>query len=216
MKRVIFVPAIFLLAFVVFTAIPSHARIGVGIGTGKIVVDEDLKPGTIYTLPSVTIFNTGDETHTYSVRVAYHNDQKEKMPDRTWFSFGPSTFELEPGGSQVVSIRLNLPIRTEPGDYFAYIEGFPSPKSKGDGSTRVGVAAASKLYFTVVPGSTWEGIYFRMLSVWREYDPWPQRMLIAGGVVILLLVARRFLNIEINIRKPTRRHPESSKKESSS
>jgi len=179
----------------------SQGKIGVGVGTGKIVVDQELKPGTIYTLPSITVFNTGDVEAEYGIRIAYHNKQPELLPERDWFIFSPKSFRLKGGESQDVSIKLNLPIRTEPGKYFAYVEGFPNSKS-ADGTTRVGIAAATKLYFTVVPGSALEGIYFKALSLWREFAPWPQR--IAGATIFLLVVfiAKRYLNIEINLRKP--------------
>ncbi|MBE2290767.1 MAG: hypothetical protein IAE95_14535 [Chitinophagaceae bacterium] len=198
--RHVFLVLSFIVAFGYF-AHSSYAKIGVGVGTGKIVVDEDLKPGTIYSLPSLTVFNTGDVESDYSVRVAYHNKQPELMPDENWFEFSPAKFRLKGGESQEVTIRLNLPIRTQPGKYFAYIEGYPMAK-RNDGTTQVGVAAAAKLYFTTVPGSALDGIYFRLLSMWREYEPWPQRILYVLGAILIFLIAKRFLNIEINLRKP--------------
>ncbi|NMC09344.1 hypothetical protein GYA44_03450, partial [Candidatus Microgenomates bacterium] len=48
----------------------AYAGLGVGIGTGKIVVDEKLRSGVIYNLPSLTVVNTGDEESDYSVSVA--------------------------------------------------------------------------------------------------------------------------------------------------
>ena len=49
------------------------AELGVGIGSGKIEVREDLKPGMIYQLPGLSVFNTGDEEANYQMRVSYHN-----------------------------------------------------------------------------------------------------------------------------------------------
>lgn len=193
-----------LLIFLIFLLIlfpqTAAAKIGVGVGTGKIVVDDELKPGTIYELPSLTVFNTGDESSSYEVNVAYHSNQSELRPDKSWFMFTPETFSLDPGESQEVQIRLNLPVRTEPGDYFAYLEGSPVQENEG-GSTVVGIAAAAKLYFTVVPGSFVEGIYFKALSLWNIYAPWPQRVAIGVAVVIAVILIQKFFNIEINLKK---------------
>jgi len=189
---------IFLLLLFPQTAV---AKIGVGVGTGKIVVEDELKPGTIYELPSLTVFNTGDESSSYEVSVAFHSNQPELRPVESWFMFTPETFSLEPGESQEVQIKLNLPVRAEPGDYFAYLEGSPVQENEG-GSTVVGIAAAGKLYFTVVPGSFIEGIYFKILSFWHIYAPWPQRVVVGAVVVIVAILVKRFLNIEINLKKP--------------
>ncbi len=58
---------IFLLCLLIFL-FPTgvvFARIGVGVGTGKITIDENLKPGIIYKLPPLTVVNTGDEASDY-------------------------------------------------------------------------------------------------------------------------------------------------------
>ncbi|MEK7572061.1 MAG: hypothetical protein AAB553_07355 [Patescibacteria group bacterium] len=197
----------FIVLFAVFLALLSFphsvlAKIGVGVGTGKIHVDEKLKPGIIYELPPLTVFNTGDVASDYEVNVAYHEKQPELKPDESWFIFSPEKFHLEPGKSQEVTIKLNLPVRTEPGDYFAYLEGHPYATSK-DGNTTVGIAAAAKLYFTVVPGSFLEGIYFKVLSFWQVYAPWPQRVLIGLFILASILLLKRFFHIQVNLKKPS-------------
>ena len=189
---------IVLLSSVVFSRV--EARIGVGIGTGKIKVSEKLKPGQIYTLPAVTILNTGDEPGTYSVRVTYHEKQKDLEPAEEWFIFSPKEFNLKPGAGQTVEMKLNLPFVMEPGDYFAYVEGYPTKKA-GGGTTTIGVAAATKLYFTVEPANFFQAFYYRIISFWREYQPWTSRI----SITIILLIAfgfiKRYVNIDINFRK---------------
>lgn len=199
----------YILLLIVFAAallsIPeqSLAKIGVGIGTGSIHVDEKLKPGQIYELPPVTILNTGDEEGKYSVQVAYHEKQKELRPDEKWFGFSPSTFTLKPGENQVVKIKLNLPIRMEPGDYFAYVEGYPIEKSV-DGATSIGIAAATKLYFTVVPANIFQALYYKILTFWTVYAPWTNRIAIAILLLLSIGVFKRFFNININVKKSER------------
>lgn len=196
MKKFIFT-VIFL-----FLLFPNNvfARIGVGVGTGKIQVEDKLKPGIIYELPSLTVLNTGDEESDYEVNVSYHEKQPQLRSPQNWFIFSPQKFHLEPGKAQTVTIKLNLPVRTEPGEYFAYLEGHPFKKSVS-GNTTIGVAAAAKLYFTVIPGNFLEGIYYKIASFWKVYSPWPQRVLIGAVIIVLALLFKKFFNIQINLRK---------------
>lgn len=174
-----------------------------GVGTGKIQVDEKLKPGIIYELPFVTVINTGDEPSDYEVDISYHEKQKELLPSKDWFMFSPKEFHLDPGETQPVKITINLPIRTEPGNYFAYIEGHPLKKT-GMGNTTIGVAAAAKLYFTVEPANLFSGVYYKIRSFWEVYKPWPQRIVIGLVAICILLIFKKFFKIQVNMRKPKR------------
>ncbi len=190
-----------LAAFLLFT-FPSlvYATIGVGVGTGKINVTEKLHAGIVYKLPSVTIINTGNEPADYSIDVAYLEKQVEMKPDKDWFSFDPLTFHLDAGQTQKVNITLTLPLKVIPGKYFAYLEGFPTKKA-GGGQTTIGVAAASKLYFEVAPSNIFEGIYYRVLSLWKNNQPYSN---IAGGIVIaavVIVLFRRFFSFEVSVKK---------------
>lgn len=64
------------IGIVLLLPILALARIGVGVGIGKIVVDQPLKPGLIYTLPSLPVLNTGDEPAEYGVSIEYHEGQE--------------------------------------------------------------------------------------------------------------------------------------------
>ncbi|MEK7500333.1 MAG: hypothetical protein AAB649_07085 [Patescibacteria group bacterium] len=176
------------------------ASIGVGVSTGKIVVNDKLKPGIIYQLPSLTVINTGTQESYYEVSIQYHEKQPQLMPSRGWFIFTPHSFRLKPKQIQVVDIKLNLPVQVEPGKYFAYLEAHPTKKVK-NGSTSVGVAAAAKLYFEIIPANIMQGIYYKLISFWNVYAPWPQRAAIAVGIIVVLLVFKKFFNIEINLKK---------------
>jgi len=179
----------------------AYARIGVGVGTGKIVVNDILKPGQIYVLPSLTVLNTGDETSNYKVSITYHEQQPELMPSQSLFIFTPENFELKPGDAQVVNIKLNLPLKIEPGKYFAYLEASPDAKSSTASGTSVGVAAAAKLYFEIAPANIFQAIYYKLVSLWILYSPWTLRGTIFIGLIIIILLLRKFLNINISLRK---------------
>jgi hypothetical protein len=180
------------------------ARVGVGVGIGKIVVDQKLKPGLIYVLPSLPVLNTGDEPGDYGVSIEYHegqetNPQMGLKPKKEWFSFEPSQFHLEPGQAQQVQIKLTLPLKgVKPGNYFAYLEAHPIVKEKA-GQTRVGVAAAAKLYFTVAPANFLVGIYYRIASFFALYSPWSYVVLAIVVLAILIALFRRFFSVKIGI-----------------
>ena len=53
------------------------AKIGVGVGTGRIDVDEELRPGQAYVLPPFNVLNTGDEPANYRVLLSYNENQEE-------------------------------------------------------------------------------------------------------------------------------------------
>lgn len=194
----------FLSLFFIFTGI-SVATIGVGVGTGKIQVDEQLKPGVIYEIPSLTVINTGDEPSEYEVNISYHEKQTELRPPESWFIFTPEQFHLEPGEAQLVTIKLNLPLSMEPGNYFGYLEGHPLVTTES-GNTSIGVAAAAKLYFSVVPTNIWSAIYYKVITFWEVFAPWPQRVSFAIVVLVILVVFKRFFNIQINVKQTEKHH----------
>jgi len=144
MKKIILLSTIVLVTTLLITP-QVLARIGVGVNLGKIEIDEPLKPGGIYNFPSIGVINTGDEPGDYELDVTYHQDQPELRPAKEWFSFSPSSFHLEAGQSQSVAIKLALPVRVKPGDYFAYLEAHPIIKA-GPGTT-IGVELPPKLIF---------------------------------------------------------------------
>jgi hypothetical protein len=179
----------------------SFARIGVGVGTGKIQVDEKLKAGMIYQLPPVTVLNTGDEKSGYQITTAYREEQTELRPPKEWFIFTPEQFDLDPGQVKIVEIKLNLPLKTVPGDYFAYLEASPTAKSTV-GMATIGVAAASKLLFTVAPANLLQSIYYKVVSLWKVYQPWTGRGALTLGILFALILFKKFFRIELNTGKP--------------
>ena len=187
MKKILFL----LLLFIIFPFNLAAGSIGVGVGTGKIEVTEKLKPGIVYKLPAITVLNTGETPSDYSIAISYNENQTELKPDKSWFSFVPMDFYLDPGGAQKVDITMTIPLKVVPGKYFAYIEGFPV-RQPGTGSV-VGVAAASKLYFEIVPTNPIMGMYYRIVSLLKFYSPWPERIVgILAGIVVIMIFGRFF------------------------
>ena len=103
----------------------AQASIGVGVGTGRIQLEEELKPGILYQLPSISVINTGDEAGEYILDVSFRENQSEMRPNVDWFTYKPEKFSLEPGEGKIVEVTLTLPVKTVPGDYFAFLEARP-------------------------------------------------------------------------------------------
>ncbi|MFA6982285.1 MAG: hypothetical protein WC243_04695 [Patescibacteria group bacterium] len=180
-----------------FVSFPrSFAKVGVGVNVGIIQVSEILKAGMIYDLPPVTVINTGDEPSNYGLSIAHRSGQKQLIPEDSWFTFEPESFYLEPEQTGLVRIKVQLPLKTEPGDYFAFLEAQPTSTVKRGGAS-VGVAAASKLFFTVAPANIFLGIFYRLSAIWTRSMPWSA--IIAGilGLGILIAILRKFIHIEI-------------------
>ncbi len=174
------------------------AKLGVGVGLGKINIDEELSPGGIYKLPAVPVLNTGDEAADYEVEVTFLSEQEQEQPDAKWFSFTPQSFHLEPGKSQTVEVSMTLPVGTRPGDYFAFLEAHPV--KKGEGVT-IGIAAATKLNFTVKPAGILGAIIERIRTFLENNSPASYYVLGAAGVVVLTLIGRRYIDLRIGVKR---------------
>ena len=193
--------AILIVGLSLIVPILALAKIGVGVGTGKIVMDQTLKPGLIYTLPTLVVLNTGDEPSDYEVSITYRENQPELKPSKEWFSFKPSKFYLEPGKNQAIQIKLSLPVNgAKPGNYFAFLESHPVKKTVNDGGTSVGVAAAAKLYFTVEPANFFVGVYYRLTSIFTLYAPWSYVVLAVLVAALLVTLSRRYFSFNIGIK----------------
>jgi hypothetical protein len=199
-KKILIAVILVTLVIGFFPVTKALARIGVGVATGKIIVQEKLKPGIIYHLPPLTVVNTGDVPSDYAVTTSYFQNQPQLEPPVGWFIFTPDQFHLNPGKVQVVDIKLNLPINAKPGDYYAFLEAHPIQKAKA-GVTVIGIAAAAKLYFTIVPANIFQAIYYKITSFWQLYSPWTNYAAGVVAIIIIVLLIKNFLNVEINLKK---------------
>ena len=191
--------AVAALCFLFLSYAVASAKIGVGMGAGEIRLTEPVKPGGIYDLPNLRIFNTGDQVTTYGMDIAYHQDHPELRPAQSWFSFNPATFTLEAGNSQEVHVTMIVPVGAKPGDYFAFIES--GPVASNAPGTSVGVAVAAKLFFTVVPASIWQAIGYRVSAFFDAYSPWSWGGLGLTVLIVLIVIFRKFFSFNIAVRK---------------
>lgn len=177
------------------------ANVGVGVGLGKVVLDAPLKPGTIYDLPTLPVINTGDETTEYEAFIEYQENVPELRPGRDWVTFTPRTFSLEPGKVQPVTMTLRVPVNAKPGDYYAFLEARPLRKARTTGGASVGVAAASKFYFTVAPSNIFQAVLYRAISLITRYKPWTYIVFGLIGFVFLAAAFKKFFKLEFAISR---------------
>lgn len=173
--------------------------VGVGVNTGKISVDEQLTPGGMYKIRSITVLNTGDEAGDYSVRVQYLHGQNELRPPEEWVVFEPDTFHLNPGESEIVEIRLNIPLDAEPGEYFCLLEAHPISE---EGGFSIGVAAATKLYFSVKYANIFFAALNKLSSRLSATAPASFIIIIAAMAIALIMVLRRYISLEVKRKRP--------------
>jgi len=180
----------------------ATATVWVGVGSGKITVQQTLMPGGIYNLPPVPVLNTGSQKSTYLMSIEYLQNQPEREPPKAWFAFSPKTFSLKSQGVKSINITLTIPVKTKPGNYFAYIQVHPV-QINTSGQTRINIAAAAKLYFTVAPANIFQAIYYRSLSFITQYAPWTYIIFGLIALVILIKLFRRFFsfNIGLSVKK---------------
>lgn len=176
------------------SASAAMAKVGVGVGLGKVNIDEPLSPGGIYNLPTLPVLNTGDEAGEYEVEITYLSEQEELRPTQEWFTFSPQTFPLGAGESQQVEVSLILPVDTRPGDYFAFLEAHPLTSGEG---VSIGVAAATKLNFTVKPSGVLGAAIERIRSLFETNAPTSYYILGIAGGLILIALGRRHLDVKV-------------------
>ena len=173
---------------------------GVGVNVGKIQVDETVSPGGSYTLPSIGVINTGHDAAEYSLRIIYEFEQTALEPAEDWFSFNPGRFRLEPNQSQSVEIVLKLPLTVRPGDYFTFIQAYVvSEVGQGDGWVVVGVAAATRLNFTVKPSNVFSASFLWSFHRFRDASPFSWIGVGIVGALVLGFVFYKFVPIRIQV-----------------
>ena len=187
---------IFLLVLISLVPIVASARIGVGLGIGKIKISQPLRPGKIYKISSLPIFNTGDEISNYELVIRYHQGQEARSdmglrPAKEWFIFQSKSFSLEPGEVKKIIVKLDLPSKTKPGNYFAYLEAYPLIENKNSNNS-IKIAAAAKLYFTVIPANIFQKVYYQINSFLTLYKHFVWIITIIAIIIIVLIIFRRY------------------------
>jgi hypothetical protein len=61
--------------------------------------------------------------------------------------------------------------------------------------------AAAKLEFEVAPANFISGVYYRIISLFQQYQPWRTIVLAAVSFIVLVNLFKKFFSFEINFKK---------------
>ena len=161
----------------------AAASIGVGIQVGPVRLAGIAHAGQTYDLPPVFVVNTGTEPETVRLEVQRLSKGTGRDVPKSWFKPGQTDVHLDPKQSATIPVQLVVPADATPGPYFSDVVAHGSASIEA-GQATLGVAAATKLKFTVgkaVPAGFWSRL--------------PSPLAWAGGIIVLagggLWLARR-------------------------
>jgi hypothetical protein len=161
----------------------AAASIGVGIQVGPVRLAGIAHAGQTYDLPPVYVVNTGTEPETVRLEVQRLSKGTGRDVPKSWFKPGQTDVHLDPKQSATIPVQLVVPAGARPGPYFSDVVAHGSASIEA-GQATLGVAAATKLQFTVgkaVPAGFWSRL--------------PSPLAWAGGIIVLagggLWLARR-------------------------
>jgi hypothetical protein len=177
----------------------AQAAKGVSINVGSVAVDDVLYPGRSYHLATIAVRNTGTDTDDYTFSFIYAEGQEELRPDASWLVLQPETVTLEPGEQAAIRVGLRLPVKVRPGEYFAFLTAHPVLPAEG--AVAVGVAAAARLRFEVVPASFIQGLMFRAGDWFAKNAPWSYLLAGAAALSLLWTVVRRKFAVSVQVRR---------------
>jgi hypothetical protein len=161
----------------------AAASIGVGIQVGPVRLAGIAHAGQTYDLPPVYVVNTGTEPETVRLDVQRLSKGTGRDVPKAWFRPGQTDVHLDAKQSATIPVQLVVPAEARPGRYFSDVVAHGSASIEA-GQATLGVAAATKLQFTVgkaVPVGFWSRLQSPL--AW------------AGGIIVLagggFLLARR-------------------------
>jgi hypothetical protein len=161
----------------------AAASIGVGIQVGPVRLAGIAHAGQTYDLPPVYVVNTGTEPETVRLDVQRLSKGTGRDVPKAWFKPGQTDVHLDARQSATIPVQLVVPADAKLGPYFSDVVAHGSASIEA-GQATLGVAAATKLQFTVgkaVPAGFWSRL--------------PSPLAWAGVVIVLagggILLARR-------------------------
>jgi uncharacterized membrane protein len=105
---------------------------------------------------SVDVVNTGTEAEAVGMRVERISRGPGRAVPPSWIQFAGPAVQIAPGKATRVSLELVVPGQAKPGEYLSDIVVSGSPAGQA-GTERLGVAAVTKLEFSVSSAPAPEG-----------------------------------------------------------
>jgi hypothetical protein len=157
LRRLLAVPLVVPVALVAlaFFTQTSDASVGVGVQASPVRLGSMAHRGERYAL-SVDVVNTGTEAEAVGMRVERISRGPGRAVPPSWIQFAGPAVQIAPGKATRVSLELVVPGQAKPGEYLSDIVVSGSPAGQA-GTERLGVAAVTKLEFSVSSAPAPEG-----------------------------------------------------------
>jgi hypothetical protein len=153
LRRRLMAPLAVPIALLLLLSFPltATASVGVGIQAGPVRLGSVAHAGQSYSLPPVYVVNTGTKTETVSLRVERLSHGPGRAVPPAWIQVAGHGVQLQPHQSARIPLQLVLPDDAQRGRYLSDIVAAVTG-TISVGQANLGVAAATKLVFSVVPG----------------------------------------------------------------
>lgn len=154
LRRKLMAPLAVLIALLLLLGFPlaAEASVGVGIQAGPVRLGSVAHAGQSYSLPPVYVVNTGTEAETVSLRVERLSHGRGRAVPPAWIQVSGHGVQLQAHQSATIPLQLVLPEDAQRGRYLSDIVATVTG-TISVGQANLGVGAATKLVFSVVPGS---------------------------------------------------------------
>jgi hypothetical protein len=139
--------ALFLLAW----PAASYASVGIGVQAGPVRLTGAAHPGGRYALPPVYVVNTGTQPESVVIAIERISPGTGRTVPPRWITVSSAPVLLQHAQSARIPLSLTVPTGAASGRYFSdVVARGTAPLSAG--GANLGVAAATDLEFSVVPG----------------------------------------------------------------
>jgi hypothetical protein len=134
----------------------SYASVGVGVQAGPVRLTGAAHPGGQYALPPVYVVNTGTQAESVAIVIERISPGSGRTVPPGWVATAAASVRLAHAQSARIPLSLTVPAGAAPGRYFSDVVAKGSAPLSAGGAN-LGVAAATDLEFTVVPGAVATG-----------------------------------------------------------
>lgn len=170
----------------------AQASIGVGVQGAPVRLRTVARPGSSYALPPVYVVNTGTQDESISMRIQRLSHGPGRTVPPSWIHFTGNGMQLPARKSARIPLELVVPASAAPGKYLSDVVVVGSA-AIAVGKTNLGVAAATKLEFSVGQGSA-PGLAFPPWMLWT-----------LGGLLLVaaVMLAFRWSGLQVRVvRRP--------------
>jgi hypothetical protein len=134
----------------------SFASVGVGVQAGPVRLTGAAHPGGRYALPPVFVVNTGTQPESVVIAIERISPGSGRTVPPAWVAASSAPVRLAHDQSARIPLSLTVPVGAAPGRYFSDVVAKGTAQVAAGGAN-LGVAAATELEFSVVPGAVQSG-----------------------------------------------------------